>query len=38
MSPEDEAAFRDFAAAARPRLVRTAYLLCGDQQDRPQHN
>ena len=33
MSPEDEAAFRDFAAAARPRLVRTAYLLCGDSHE-----
>ncbi|MBV9098595.1 MAG: SigE family RNA polymerase sigma factor [Frankiaceae bacterium] len=33
MSPEDEAAFRDFAAAARPRLVRTAYLLCGDPHE-----
>lgn len=33
MSPEDEAAFRDFAAAARPRLVRTAYLLCGDAHE-----
>jgi RNA polymerase sigma-70 factor (sigma-E family) len=33
MSPEDEAGFRDFAAAARPRLVRTAYLLCGDPHE-----
>jgi RNA polymerase sigma-70 factor (sigma-E family) len=33
MSPQDEAAFRDFAAAARPRLVRTAYLLCGDSHE-----
>lgn len=33
MSPEDEAAFRDFAAAARPQLVRTAYLLCGDAHE-----
>jgi RNA polymerase sigma-70 factor (sigma-E family) len=33
MGPEDEAAFREFAAAARPRLVRTAYLLCGDQHE-----
>lgn len=33
MSAQDEAAFRDFAAAARPRLVRTAYLLCGDPHE-----
>ena len=33
MSPQDEAAFRDFVAAARPRLVRTAYLLCGDSHE-----
>jgi RNA polymerase sigma-70 factor (sigma-E family) len=33
MSPPDDAAFRDFAAAARPRLVRTAYLLCGDSHE-----
>lgn len=33
MSPQDEAAFRDFAATARPRLVRTAYLLCGDSHE-----
>jgi len=33
MTPEDEAAFRDFAVAARPQLVRTAYLLCGDEHE-----
>lgn len=33
MSPQDEAAFREFVAAARPRLVRTAYLLCGDPHE-----
>lgn len=33
MNPQDEAAFRDFVAAARPRLVRTAYLLCGDSHE-----
>ncbi len=30
MKPADEAAFVSFAEAARPRLRRTAYLLCGD--------
>ena len=25
--------FREFAAAARPRLVRTAFLLCGDRDE-----
>ena len=30
MRPADEAAFIDFAEAARPRLRRTAYLMCGD--------
>ena len=33
MSPQDEAAFRDFVAAARPRLVRTAYLLCNNPHE-----
>lgn len=30
MRPADEQAFIEFAQAARPRLRRTAYLLCGD--------
>lgn len=30
MKAADEAAFVDFAEAARPRLRRTAYLMCGD--------
>ena len=30
MKPADELAFVEFAQAARPRLRRTAYLLCGD--------
>src|SRR5262245_23591050 len=30
MSRRDEVAFTEFAVAARPRLRRTAYLLCGD--------
>lgn len=30
MKPADEMAFVDFAQAARPRLRRAAYLLCGD--------
>jgi RNA polymerase sigma-70 factor (sigma-E family) len=33
MGPVDEAAFHEFAAATRPRLVRTAYLLCGDPHE-----
>lgn len=30
MKPADEMAFVEFALAARPRLRRAAYLLCGD--------
>ena len=30
MKPADELAFVEFAQAARPRLRRAAYLLCGD--------
>jgi RNA polymerase sigma-70 factor (sigma-E family) len=30
MSKQDEEAFRAYAAAQRPSLRRTAYLLCGD--------
>ena len=30
MRPADEQAFVEFAQAARPRLRRAAYLLCGD--------
>ena len=30
MKPADESAFIDFAEAARPRLRRTAFLMCGD--------
>ena len=30
MKPADEAAFIEFAEAARPRLRSTAYLMCGD--------
>jgi len=30
MKPADEMAFVEFAQAARPRLRRAAYLLCGD--------
>ena len=30
MSPTDEEAFRRYAAARTPVLLRTAYLLCGD--------
>ena len=30
VKPADEAAFIEFAEAARPRLRRTAYLMCGD--------
>ena len=30
MKATDEAAFREYAAARTPALLRTAYLLCGD--------
>jgi RNA polymerase sigma-70 factor (sigma-E family) len=33
----DEAAFSEFAAAARGRLRRTAYLLCGDWDQASDH-
>jgi len=33
----DEAAFVEFAERARPRLRRTAYLMCGDWQHASDH-
>ena len=33
----DEAAFVEFAASARDRLRRTAYLLCGDWDRAADH-
>jgi RNA polymerase sigma-70 factor (sigma-E family) len=33
MTPDDEAAFRDFVTARSGALLRTAYLLTGDQGD-----
>ena len=33
MSAERDEQFREFAAAARPSLVRTAFLLCGDADE-----
>lgn len=32
MRASEEAAFREYAAARSPSLLRTAYLLCGDWQ------
>ncbi len=37
MGRRDEAAFTEFAAAARPRLRSTAYLLCGDWHQASDH-
>ena len=33
----DEAAFVEFAEAARGRLRRTAYLMCGDWEQASDH-
>ena len=33
MSPDRDEQFREFAAASRPSLVRTAFLLCGDADE-----